>query len=227
MKFLLLFLLMLADESSPKPQFDVDGQRSMYEINLDIKAFFKREAVAKEDGIWMASIRDVCHLYMTIKRDPRLAESPLLQSYKAKVWSRMKRIEKDLNKAKKIRERRQDKKESSKSTEGIPRSAIASPTDLTSQFLAEQMVMMNAASGGPSTIVGFANGSWGGGTVEDYGDDLVRLIQTTIEPDFWDINGGPGTIYYYRPLHALVIRATSTVHEKIGGAVGALRKAGR
>jgi hypothetical protein len=51
------------------------------------------------------------------------------------------------------------------------------------------------------------------------------LIERTINPDFWDVNGGPGTIMYYPNLQCLVIRATGEVHEKIGGVVGGVRRA--
>ena len=61
--------------------------------------------------------------------------------------------------------------------------------------------------------------------VIDY-PDLVELIQNTISPEFWDVVGGPGTIMYYRPLLAIVVRATSEVHHQVGGAMDALRRAG-
>jgi hypothetical protein len=46
---------------------------------------------------------------------------------------------------------------------------------------------------------------------------LIDLIESTIEPESWDVNGGPGTIRYYSPLHVLVIRNSQRVHEQIGG----------
>jgi hypothetical protein len=55
-----------------------------------------------------------------------------------------------------------------------------------------------------------------GGPDDDYGPSLVELIQTTIAPDTWDVNGGLGSIYYWRNQHALVIRATDDVHGFIG-----------
>jgi hypothetical protein len=64
----------------------------------------------------------------------------------------------------------------------------------------------------------------GGGAAVDHGMALVELIQRTISPDFWDVNGGPGTIVYYRQWHALVIRATPEIHRQIGGAIGQARK---
>lgn len=76
------------------------------------------------------------------------------------------------------------------------------------------------ASGGPAR---------GGGAMQspDYGPQLVELIQRVIRPESWDVNGGPGSIYYWYPGRALVIRQTQEVHEDIGGAVEQLRRAGR
>ena len=83
-----------------------------------------------------------------------------------------------------------------------------------------------AAAGGPAQLFR-SRGAFGGAAVRpDYGQALVELIQSTIDPDFWDIRGGPGTIVYYAPLHALVVRATSEVHHKIGGAVKVIRQVG-
>jgi hypothetical protein len=46
---------------------------------------------------------------------------------------------------------------------------------------------------------------------------LIDLITRTIEPDSWAENGGRGTISYFAPVHALVVRNTLHVHEQIGG----------
>jgi hypothetical protein len=62
----------------------------------------------------------------------------------------------------------------------------------------------------------------GGQAAQDHGEDLVELIQRVIAPDFWDVNGGPGQIVYYKNLKVLVISATSEVHEQIGGGRGGL-----
>jgi hypothetical protein len=63
-----------------------------------------------------------------------------------------------------------------------------------------------------------------GGGANDRAAELIELIQTTIAPDTWDVNGGNGSIYYYRPLHALVVRQTGEVHHQIGGLLQALRR---
>lgn len=72
-------------------------------------------------------------------------------------------------------------------------------------------------------------GAFGGGAMlpADNGQQLVDLIQTVIRPDTWDINGGPGSIYYWRPGRALVIRQMGEVHDEIGGVLGQLRRAGQ
>ena len=60
----------------------------------------------------------------------------------------------------------------------------------------------------------------------DYGQELADLIQTVIAPTTWERNGGPGSIYYYRPLRVLVIRQTGEAHGQIGDVIEDLRQAG-
>ena len=66
----------------------------------------------------------------------------------------------------------------------------------------------------------------GGGAVRDWGETLVELIQATISPDHWDVNGGPGSIVYYPNLKVLVVRASGDAHGRVGGLFGGLRRAG-
>lgn len=58
----------------------------------------------------------------------------------------------------------------------------------------------------------------------DAGWELVELIRATVAPETWDVNGGKGSIYYYRPLQVLVIRQTGESHHQIGNALGQLRR---
>ncbi|MHB8901622.1 MAG: hypothetical protein ACYC6Y_22950 [Thermoguttaceae bacterium] len=60
---------------------------------------------------------------------------------------------------------------------------------------------------------------------DDYGQHLVELIQKTVAPSSWDVNGGLGTIFYWRPGRALVVRQTGQVHDEMGGVLGQLRRA--
>ncbi len=62
--------------------------------------------------------------------------------------------------------------------------------------------------------------------VGDASGDLIELIQRTIAPASWDVNGGPGAIYYFRPQHSMVISNTEEVHEQVGDVLDQLRRAG-
>jgi hypothetical protein len=59
----------------------------------------------------------------------------------------------------------------------------------------------------------------------DYGQSLVDLIQSTISPKSWDVNGGNATIYYWQQQHAIVVRATSELHGQISDALDQLNRA--
>lgn len=82
-----------------------------------------------------------------------------------------------------------------------------------------------AGFGGP----GLGGGMMGGGGPYgfDHGPELVDLIQQTISPQTWDVNGGLGVIYYWRPGRAMVIRQTGEVHRQIGGLLEQMGRMGR
>lgn len=77
-----------------------------------------------------------------------------------------------------------------------------------------------AAEGEPGSRASAAGGSAEAASAQQ----LIDLIQNTIEPDSWDVNGGKGRAMFYSPLNVLVIRNTGEVHEQIGGTLGQLRK---
>ena len=63
----------------------------------------------------------------------------------------------------------------------------------------------------------------GGGVMADF-TQLRELIQTTIDPDSWEENGGTGTITEFRNTNSLVIRAPQTVHDQIQDLLTRLRE---
>jgi hypothetical protein len=89
--------------------------------------------------------------------------------------------------------------------------------------MASALAVADIAGGAPTGLL--ARG--GAAQTVSNAQSLIELIERTIEPDFWDVNGGPGAIVYYPPLQCLVIRATSEVHGKIGGVLGGVRDAGK
>lgn len=80
--------------------------------------------------------------------------------------------------------------------------------------------------GGPM-VGGFGQPFGGPAANDDYGEDLVELIQRTIAPHTWDVNGGPGSIYYWRPGRAIVVRQMGEVHDQIGDVLEQLGRMGR
>ena len=61
----------------------------------------------------------------------------------------------------------------------------------------------------------------GGGGVAANAARLIALIQNTIAPHTWNVNGGNGSISFLgNPFYVLVVRASGEVHHQIGGVLG-------
>ncbi len=222
----LILLSMVAADPAQSAHGAANAQpplRKFHEINADLRSLFLRERQAKSAAERATVIFEMTELYQEIRRDPRLEQSRTLTSYKNKLWSRLTRIKAEINKYISRSERQR----------GAAAADVAVPADedlqtatLAAAGAAGHLDLAGAALGGPASV--FAQGSARGGrAIPDYGPALVALIERTIAPEFWDTNGGPGTIVYYQPLMCLVVRATSEVHHLIGGTTGALRAAGR
>ena len=207
---------LLACASVLLPAFELDAQqpggRRYHEIEKEMRLLLRLEATATSEPQRVAVIYEMLPLYRELASDPRRQASPTLERYRIQLRSRLLQIQ--------ARLKRQLARE--KTGPRQPPSLAEAATDA----LIDQMSLVGASAGGPSRLFS-SRGAFGGAAVRpDYGLALVELIQTTIEPDFWDVRGGPGTIVYYAPLHALVVRATSEVHHKVGGAVKVIRQAG-
>jgi hypothetical protein len=46
---------------------------------------------------------------------------------------------------------------------------------------------------------------------------LIQTIQNAIDPALWNVNGGPGSITFFEPGRALIIRAPAEMHYMFGG----------
>lgn len=106
--------------------------------------------------------------------------------------------------------------------------AVAPPVGLNvnAQLLPQQQA---AGRGGAAPIRAAGGGQMArpAGQAGDGGQALVELIQNVIAPSTWDVNGGSGSIRYWRPGHALVVRQTEQVHEDVDGLLRQLERANR
>ncbi len=206
-----------ASDSSP---------RAYHQISKDLRDIMKRESLAKSDADRIAAVKDLAALYLELKHDPRLDETVVIRQYKSKAWSRLLKIKKDLQ-----REIARNKKKAKRSAS--PEISLAEQQALEqanqdSEIIAAQMTLVSYSLGGPGKVFaesGGSQGGFGGAAIRDNAEELIELITRVIEPDFWDVNGGPGSVFYYAPLQALVVRATSEVHFKLGGGIKGLRGA--
>lgn len=172
--------------------------RHYHEINRDIDALLKQESQAPTLSERTLAICRITVLYRELVTDPRLPTSETLREYKARVWHRLTKIKAEIQAEIKREQARTGTK--AKPAAGTESLATATPT------------------ASPTA------GASGGAPQPDWGQDLVELIEATINPKHWDVNAGPGTIVYYRPLKALVVRATGETHRDVAALLQALRK---
>ena len=175
--------------------------RGFHEYSNELLKWFKQEATAASQAEQAEAIIALCAMYHELRTDPRYPTSDALEQMKTKIWSRLTKVKRELE----IEQQRQARSESSAG-------------DSAAAGTAEQLAALSEAS---------SAGAFGGQARQgDFGPDLVELIERTIAPTKWDVNGGPFTIVYYAPLHALVVRASSDVHGRVGGLLNGLRQAG-
>jgi hypothetical protein len=159
--------------------------------------------------------REFLALYDELGRDGKLAPLERAQ-LRNKVRGRLQDL------AQQIQKRVAIERRLARQTGAAPKSVDAA-TDGTTGVLAQWGGFGAAGLGGPGV-----GGAGNPGTAnDDYGQQLVDLIQQTIAPASWDINGGPGSMYYWRPGRALVVRQTSEVHDQLGDLLDQLGRAGR
>jgi hypothetical protein len=193
------------------------GERPLHEFAQQISALFKEESQAKNPAARAAVVARMCALHGEMVADPRFATSDVLKEYRGRLWSRLTKIKAEL----KQHLARQRGHESQLQDAAALAAAGALEVAATAS-LSESLALLDQTQGGPGRWMAFG----GGPGPPDWGPDLVALIERTINPAFWDVVGGPGTIVYYRPLQCLVVRATAEVHGRVGGLVDNLRAAG-
>jgi hypothetical protein len=191
------------------------AERGFHEFQQQISELLKREAQVKDHAARASAVRAMCDLHSEIVHDSRYATSDVLKEYRSRLWSRLTKVKAEL---------KQQLARGKTNKESLDHLATLEAADSLSiaaaDSVASSLSLLNQAQGGPGGLLAFG----GGPGPADWGPDLVDLIERTINPAFWDVVGGPGTIMYYRPLQCLVVRATAEVHGNIGGLIGDLRK---
>jgi hypothetical protein len=198
------------------------AQRGYLEYQRELSGLFRREATAKDTAARAAAICSLCALHGKLVGDSRYATSDTLKEYRARIWSRLTKVKADLK-----REFGRNPADKQVLDDAAALEAADATSAIAADSLAASLSLAGQAQGGPSYLLGSGQGAFGGGAgAPDWGPQLVALIERTINPAFWDVVGGPGTIVYYQPLQCLVVRATAEVHGNVGGLLGGLRAAG-
>ena len=172
------------------------ASRSSIELRTAVRDTMRREAMAATFADRSKAIRELCEIFVEIATGDAMNDT-LRDRYLGKVRSRLKRTQRDLE----IQVSR-DQRSKSRSA---PQADLPATVPL--------------ATGSAATL------SRGGAAAEN-GQALVELIQATIAPEVWDVNGGQATIFYFAPVHALVVRAPGEVHRQAAGLLDNVRRAG-
>jgi len=225
------WILLAAMGAAAEEPVPAEALPALHAYHGRLRTLLVAEAQCRDERQRGELIRAMCRLHQEMVADPRLASSPTLQEYRVQLWSRLRRIHSELKRSFAKADRAQ--------SSGAPSARAAAPSSASALAILDgidpaavaaadvsscAMTLVAQAAGGPaSAVLGYG----GAAMPPDYGPALVALIERTINPAFWDVNGGPGSIVYYAPLHCLVVRATAEVHGNVGTLVEGLRAAGR
>lgn len=235
--------IVLGEQGTPAPtatpsaavdQEPLVPARTGTELRDAVRSALRRWARPSDKAADLAA-REFLALYRELQADDRLALGQREQ-LRTKVRGRLLKLSEQISRRAAVQRRlaRDRRPESVDAATGIP--------DVLAQFGAPRPGGFGwpggfggPGFGGPGFAgPGFGGGMPGGGPFgagagvnDDYGQDLVELIQHTIAPNTWDVNGGLGTIYYWRPGRAMVIRQTGEVHGQIGDLLEQMGRIGR
>lgn len=207
--------------------------RAIGDIRRDMEAFIKRSKNADGPDEKAEAAVELCILHHQIVTDPRFGQADRLTSFRAITATRLKKIKKEIELVLKRQARAEKKSKRSKHAaasethqQKIQAKADAASGEMTfetyHEIVAGEVESMSQFTGGPLRLWSYA-----GGAQCDYGPDLVDLITNTIDPDFWESNGGEGVIEYYQPLRIIVVGGTTQVQNDITDMLRLLRRMSR
>lgn len=187
--------------------------RQGYELRDVVRTALRQWARPSDEQSPHAA-REFLVLYRELQADSQLAQSQR-DTLRTQVRNRLAQLSDQISQ-RIARDKRQAKAARPKN--------VAPPPDKLAP-LAQQLGPRPAGAGNQGG--GGGPGGLRQANVSDAGQDLVDLIQSVISPKSWDVHGGPGSIYYWQPGHALIIRQTSEVHDQISDTLEQLRRAGQ
>ena len=192
--------------------------RPIGDIRRDMEVIAKRSKNKDDQDEQVAGAIDLCILHHEIVTDPRFQTNDRLKSFRAITATRLKNVKKEVELALK-RQARAEKKskrikhaQASNAQDQANNSGDGDEMSYATyhEILANEFESMSQFTGGPIRLWSYA-----GGPQCDYGEDLVDLITSTIDPDFWRTSGGEGVIEYYQPLRIIVVSGTAQAQDEI------------
>jgi hypothetical protein len=203
--------------AAPAAQAVAPAARSGRELSDAAHAALQRWAKATDKEL-EAAARDLLGIYQEIQKDTHMARSER-ETLRITVRGRLDRLSTQISKQ--IAKDKSGAKAASSVT-----SVAANPNQPQGAVLAG--IGLPAGGGaGLNGGAGIGGGAAGGqNTKADDGQLLVDLIQNTISPKSWEVNGGACTIYYWQPQHAIVVHATGDVQDNIADTLEQLNRAG-
>ncbi|MEZ6089415.1 MAG: hypothetical protein R3C05_15570 [Pirellulaceae bacterium] len=163
----------------------------------------KQEAESRESPERNKAVIGLCRLYVQLQMDSRLETSPFLQNLSIRLRRRLLDVHEDIRSF-------------------LKREGIDVPT-FTSVASSASIRTPTESSSGSTDDDAEKPAGGGFGPAADNGLMLIELITRTIAPDAWNVQGGPGSMYYHGLHRVLVVRATTRVHEDIQALLQALR----
>ena len=217
----------VSDDSQEQLEFKAVG-----EYRKDLKLFIQKSKSKDDPTERLGAVINLCLLHEELVNDPRLRVNNRLKSFRAMAAARLKKCSKEielelLRYEKAIAKRERDRLDVVVNTSEnvVAKQPDELPFEWYAKVVSDDLRMISDLSGGPINLWKYTGNP--AGPVCDYGPDLVRLIESTINPEFWRRNGGNGIIEYYQPLRILVVTASSKVHDDMSDLLNTMRKIGR
>lgn len=204
-----------------------NADRPIPEMRKDMKAFIKRSK-SRDEVEKNAAIVDLCVLHRQVVSDSRFEENPSLVNLRAQIANRLKKCQQDIELALLRAQRDADKKAKASNDNVADSMLLDAEMEMNLDYelaeeLSQQLHVAGQLIGGPSQVFSYANGNFGPGNAQD----LIRLIETTIDPGSWRTNGGNGRMFFYQPACALVVSASMMTQDRMYDLLRQMRQLNR